>query len=711
MKKRAFAILLKLRNRHLFVLDMIAFSLIPALCLIHNSSLISDSFELLSQFAMPLAIYTLTSLVIKQCVFIYFNFYSRYWSYASVDEIVALLEVTSISCILNIIAFFGILKPTGLLPATFPIAMPVLDVILTMLIIGGVRVAIRIAYVLSERMGMGISVERKNVLIVGAGLTGSMIVKELRGNPQLGLIPIAFVDDDPAKQHVRIHGVDVLGTINTMVSIVERKAIQEVIVAMPTAPGKVIREIVKACKTANVPSRTIPSIHEILGGSAVAQLRDIRIEDLLRRGTVKIDSQDVARLLRGARVLVTGAGGSIGGELCRQVAALRPKEIVLLGHGEDSIFHIAAELTSRYGIINEPVVVHPVIADLRDSDRMDQVFKQFKPTIVFHAAAHKHVGLMEKNLSDAVTNNVLGTQILVDLADRYDVERLVMISSDKAVNPTNVMGVTKRVAEIVVGDAADRTGKNFVTVRFGNVLGSNGSVVPIFQRQIESGGPIKVTHPDVTRFFMTIPEAVQLVLQAGTIGHGGEILVLDMGEPRKIVDIARDMLRLSGLSEGVDIDIVFTGLQKGEKMHEELFYEMEKPEKSKHENIFVCKNGRHHYLAEEDPSDTRIDETRGSDWLNRSIQQLVGSAKAGNTEAVYYFLKKIVPQYTGGESAPVQIADLAARGGTERYETKLKLLEGSDKTFVKSNGRSLKFWPDGNLVLEKLRLVWGNDQE
>ena len=684
MKKSAFAFLLKLRNRHLLMFDIIAFALVPGICLVPALCLVGDCSSLLLQLALPLAIYTLASLLIKEGVFLYFNFYSRYWRYASVDEAISLLEVSLASWVLTMIAFFGILKPIGLISANFPIVVPVIDSVITMMIIGGARFAIRVAYVFNERMRMGIGHEGKNVLIVGAGLTGSMIVKELRANPQMGLVPVAFVDDDPAKQNMRIHGIDVVGTLDEMVSIVERIAIEEVIVAMPTASGKVIQGIVQACKTANVKSRTIPSIHEILAGSAVAQLRDIRIEDLLRRGTVKIDSKNVAKLLHGARVLVTGAGGSIGSELCRQLTALRPQEIVLLGHGEDSIFHIARELTHRGGIINEPVIVHPVIADLRDKERMEQIFRLHKPTIVFHAAAHKHVGLMEKNVVDAVTNNVLGTQILVDLADRYGVERLVMISSDKAVNPTSVMGVTKRIAEIVVGLAADRTGKNFVVVRFGNVLGSNGSVVPIFQRQIESGGPMKVTHPDVTRFFMTIPEAVQLVLQAGTIGHAGETMVLDMGKPRRILDIARDMLRLSGLTEGVDMDIVFTGLQKGEKMHEELFYETENPEKSEHENIFVCKNGRHHYQAPQNLFDIRIDDGDESDPVIRSIQQLVGSARAGNTGAVYHFLKKIVPQYVGEEGATVHIDvhDRTVHNEAERHDAKLP--EKNSKTFVRA---------------------------
>jgi FlaA1/EpsC-like NDP-sugar epimerase len=343
--------------------------------------------------------------------------------------------------------------------------------------------------------------------------------------------------------------------------------------------------------------------------------------------------------------MVTGAGGSIGGELCRQIASFGPKEIVLLGHGENSIFHIATELKSHYGLINKPLVVHSVIADIRHRERMHQIFSRYKPQIVFHAAAHKHVGLMEKNLTDAVTNNVFGTQVLVELAGEHDVERLVMISSDKAVNPTSIMGVTKRVAELVVRDAAQRTGRNFVVVRFGNVLGSRGSVVPIFQQQIQQGGPLLITHPDVARFFMTIPEAVQLVLQAGTLGKGGETLVLDMGEPIKILDLAKDMLRLSGLDEGVDIDIAYTGLQKGEKMEEELFYVTEKPEFSSHEKIFICRNGDNRSAAGRDHHDTGMMGSGESSAVVRDVDLLVGAARVGQLDRVYQLLKKIVPEY------------------------------------------------------------------
>jgi FlaA1/EpsC-like NDP-sugar epimerase len=434
--------------------------------------------------------------------------------------------------------------------------------------------------------------------------------------------------------------------------LISDHSISEVIIAVPEAPGEIIRRVVQACKKANVVSKTIPSVFEILSGSAIAQLREVKIEDLLRRGTIHIETRDVESLLSGACVMVTGAGGSIGSELCRQIAHFRPKELVLLGHGENSIFKIAGELRNRQGLISESVRIHTVIADIRDRDRMNQVFRSFRPEIVFHAAAHKHVGLMQMNVCDAVTNNVEGTRILVDLADKYDVKRLVMISSDKAVNPTGIMGVTKRVAELVVHDAAERTGKNFVAVRFGNVLGSSGSVVPIFRQQIQEGGPVKITHPEVTRFFMTIPEAVQLVLQAGTMGKGGEIFVLDMGKPIKILDLARDLIRLSGLTEGDDIKIEFIGLQKGEKMHEELFYDTEKAERSRHEKILVWNNGAGSKTISK-PSST----------VRHGVEGLIAAAHKGDKELVQRAFVEIVPQYHIAESEPAESDQPTVRRG------------------------------------------------
>jgi FlaA1/EpsC-like NDP-sugar epimerase len=368
----------------------------------------------------------------------------------------------------------------------------------------------------------------------------------------------------------------------------------------------------------------------------------VDIEDLLRRGVVKPKSEDVAAFIKGARVMVTGAGGSIGAEICRQIILHRPSELVLVGHGENSIFHIAAELCKILDHEEAPIQIHTVVADIRARDRMDLIFQIHRPEIIFHAAAHKHVGLMEVNVPDAVTNNVLGTQVMVDLAAKHAVQRFVMISTDKAVKPTSIMGVTKRISELVVQDAARRTGRAFMSVRFGNVLGSRGSVIPLFKKQIAEGGPLLVSHPEATRYFMTIPESVQLVLQAATMGRGGEVFVLDMGEPVRILDLARDLLRLSGREEGRDIDIVFCGLKHGEKMTEELFYEWEKPVQSGHERILVHRNNVMEGLKSDGAWSVQ-DRT-----VRYQAERLVVAAEMGELKEVERIMKALVPEYRPG---------------------------------------------------------------
>ncbi len=500
---------------------------------------------------------------------------------------------------------------------------------------------------------------RKKILIVGAGVAGSMIVKELRSNPLLGMVPVGFVDDAAGKQHLYIHSVEVLGTLADIGTLVSMHNITEVIIAMPTVSGKVIRDVVTTCKNLNVKSKTIPGVFEIISGSAVAQLRDVQIEDLLRRDIVMIDEGNVDSLIHGARVMVTGTGGSIGSEMCRQIARFRPKELIMLGHGENSIFLIHNEMKNNPGVaIGSAVKYRTVIADIRDRERMNNVMEECKPQIIFHAAAHKHVGLMEVNTPDAVTNNVMGTQILVELAAIHKVEKLVMISSDKAVNPICAMGVTKRIAELLVRNAAARHKLPFVVVRFGNVLGSRGSVVPIFKDQIRNGGPITITDPEVSRFFMTIPEAVRLVLQAGAIGTGGETFVLDMGEPVKILELARDLIRLSGLREGQDIEIKYTGLRGGEKMNEELFYEHEHAQRSSHEKILVCSNkGIGSTMpafsgavpdARKNGKSMRLGRSisRQQERFKANVENLLSAARAGDVKRTNMWLKAIISQYT-----------------------------------------------------------------
>jgi len=468
------------------------------------------------------------------------------------------------------------------------------------------------------------------VLIVGAGESGNLVLREIRRNPQMGLDVVGFVDDDPAKQRLYIQDVRILGRVDEIPQMVKQYRVHRVLIAIPTASGEEMRRIVELCLQAGVEALTLPGIFELISGDVqVQRFRPVLVEDLLARDPVHTDIARVRELLAGKRVLVTGGGGSIGSELCRQIAACRPASLTIVGHGENSIYHIERALREAHPTLH----LTPVIADTRDSARIDHVFAAANPEVVIHAAAHKHVPLMELNPEEAVTNNIGGTRNLVRTCERWNVETFVMISTDKAVNPTSTMGATKRIAEHIVQAAAQRSHergvrKRFVAVRFGNVLGSRGSVVPLFQRQIEAGGPITVTHPDVERFFMTIPEAVQLVLQAATIGHGGELFVLDMGAQVKIVDLARDMIRLAGLEEGRDVDIVFTGLRPGEKLYEELFLNDEHATRTAHDKIFVSRNNEH-------TLDNNLDQT---------VDQLLAAAHAHDRAELYRLIRRLVPE-------------------------------------------------------------------
>ena len=418
--------------------------------------------------------------------------------------------------------------------------------------------------------------------------------------------------------------------------MVERYSAHQVIIAMPTASGKVIREIVDICEHAEVQTQIMPGMYELLDGTvSVNHLRNVEIEDLLRRAPVETDIERVAALIRGKRVLVTGGGGSIGSELCRQIRRCRPAELIVLGHGENSVFDICNELNrlesrevAQSGNGSEPMKVRAVIADIRFGRRIHDVFADCRPHIVFHAAAHKHVPLMEVNPAEAISNNLGGTHNVLDAALAVDVEHFVMISTDKAVNPTSIMGASKRSAELLVHQAAQRSGKPYVAVRFGNVLGSRGSVVLTFKQQIAAGGPVTVTHPEMLRFFMTIPEAVQLVLQAAVLGTGGEVFVLDMGEPVKIVDLARDLIELSGLQEGRDIDIEFSGIRPGEKLYEELFIPGEAYERTRHEKIFIAGN-----------ASSFVDAN-----LDDSVEALLAAAQRNDRMAIIRSLQKLIPE-------------------------------------------------------------------
>jgi FlaA1/EpsC-like NDP-sugar epimerase len=504
-------------------------------------------------------------LIIKPVVFYLFGMYGRYWRYASAEDLIAVTLAVSTASVV-VAMYVGLGRTVGVVGEFSRQAIPI-DWLLTLMLTGGLRMSIRVIGDARQkaRKGNGHG-EQKRVLVVGAGEAGTLVVREMQKNPQLNMHSVGFLDDDPAKLGKWIHGVRVLGSLEGLRRTSQDHQVDEVVIAMPAAPGTVVRSVSERCREAGVAFRTVPGVFELIDGQvSVSRLRNVDIADLLRRSQV-VTRPGTAEYAAARTVLVTGAGGSIGSELCRQVAYARPACLVLLGHGENSIFDVQIQLRERFPGL--PLV--SVIADVRDAARIERVFDRFHPDIVFHAAAHKHVPLMEENPEEAATNNVLGTLNVVNTAVRCRTDRLVLISTDKAVSPRSIMGASKRLAEMIVRDAAMKHRRAFAAVRFGNVLGSRGSVVPLFKAQIERGGPITITHPDMKRFFMTIPEAVHLVLQAGGMASRGELFALDMGEPVSIVDLAADLVRLSGLSPE-DIPVVFTGLRPGEKLTEALW--------------------------------------------------------------------------------------------------------------------------------------------
>jgi len=462
---------------------------------------------------------------------------------------------------------------------------------------------------------------KQRALIVGAGNAGRTLVSEMLRYSENKYMPIGFIDDDKRKWKAKIDGVKVFGGRDAIPTVVKDWEIDIVVISIPSAKPKVIRELVEICSMTKVKTLIVPALHEIVSGSvSVSHIRELQIEDLLGRKQIEIDSSELNSLIYNKVILVTGAGGSIGSELCLQICSFKPKLILLLGHGENSIFKISNMLKEKYPEIKQV----RIIIDIKDKNYLEKIFEKFKPNIVFHAAAHKHVPLMEENVYEAIMNNVYGTRCLVEVADKYGVEKFVNISTDKAVNPISIMGVTKRIIELIVKYYSKKSKTAYMTVRFGNVIGSRGSVIPIFQEQIEKQLPITITHPDMKRYFMTIPEAVQLVTQASAIGSGSEIFVLDMGEPIKISDLALNMIRLSGYSEK-DVPIVYTGLRNGEKIDEQLFMEKEKVSKTKHEKILLVSNEAEDCINFDtfiSDIDKLIEYTRNFDNLNINIMIL-----------------------------------------------------------------------------------------
>ncbi len=467
-----------------------------------------------------------------------------------------------------------------------PIGVILADSFLSVAGVVGIRVLRRLLAEHKQVLSVGTSAKRTPTLLIGAGQAGFMVARELAGRPDLQILPIGFLDDDPGKLGTVIQGVPVLGKTTDIASVVARHHVEQVLITIANAPGSEIRRVRALCEEAQLPTKIIPGLYEIVTGTInLKRIRDVAIEDLLRRPAVKLDESSIAASVVNKTVLVTGAGGSIGSELCRQLARYNPKRLVLVERAENSLFQIHLELTRRFGHLS----IVPYLADIGETTRMHQIFGLERPSLVFHAAAHKHVPLMEVNSLEALRNNVFGTQNVADVASKYQCERFVLISTDKAVNPASVMGATKRLAELYTQSLTNSSSTKFMSVRFGNVLGSNGSVIPIFQKQISEGGPVTVTHPDMRRYFMTIPEASQLVLQASVLGQGGEVFLLDMGEPVRIVDLARDLIELSGFIPDEDIEIKFTGIRPGEKLFEELTVADESTERTAHPEIYLTK--------------------------------------------------------------------------------------------------------------------------
>lgn len=567
-------------------------------------------------------------LVVKVGVFWASGQFAGWWRYVGLRDLLAMARTAALGTLVCLLVVYLVMGIKG-----FPRSVYLLDFISTVALLGAARVGARLLREFLANRGLERdSSPLKRLLIVGAGDTGEMLLREIDKNRNLTYQAVALLDDDGRKHGLRIHGVPVLGPVSDARGVCERLRVDEIIIAAPSATRQELRAILEKIQATGIKPKILPAVESVLHGKvSLGEVREVAIEDLLGRKEVQLDGHAIAAYVRGKTVLVTGAGGSIGSEICRQVCRFEPKRLILLEQAENPLFFIEGELRRERG----GVELVPVVADVCDEVRVDQVFAQHRPDVVLHAAAHKHVPLMEANPGEAVRNNVLGTRNVARSADKHKAAGFVMISTDKAINPTSVMGTTKRLAELYVQAMAAHSATQFISVRFGNVLGSNGSVVPIFREQIRKGGPVTVTHPEMTRYFMTIPEATQLVLQAASTGESGQVFVLDMGEPVRIVDLARDMIRLSGFTPGEDIEIVFSGMRPGEKLFEELSLGSEGISKTKHEKIFIGDVAR-----------------LPLEVLEREVPRLRGLVEAGEPVAIKAQLKALVPEYAFEPPAP-----------------------------------------------------------
>jgi FlaA1/EpsC-like NDP-sugar epimerase len=574
-------------------------------------------------------------LAVKLPVFGLFQQYRGWWRYVSISDLRGILQASLVSTLIIVAIWFVVILQVPVVRRALPPGIAAIsqgvfmaDLFGTILLPAGLRMIIRLYH---EEFHTTESRRLKRFLIVGAGNAGEALLREILRMPVVQYDVVGFIDDDPVKQGIHIHGIPVLGTVEQLPRICENRNIEEIAIAMPSATRPQLRRVIQVCEGTKIRFRTVPSITDIASGKLrVSQIRDVDINDLLGREVVRLDLDLIRAFARDKTILVTGAGGSIGSEMCRQIGQFGPKLLLLVEQAENPLFYLERDLRRQFpGLLTKPL-----ICDITDRARVEAIFDQDKPQVVIHAAAHKHVPLMELNPGEAIKNNVTGTQAVADAADRYGAANFVMISTDKAVNPTSLMGASKRIAEMYIQDLGRTSKTQFVTVRFGNVLGSEGSVVPIFKKQIDAGGPVTITHPEMQRYFMTIPEASQLVLQAATMGKGGEIFVLDMGEPVKIADLANLLITLSGLRPGEDIEIVFTGPRPGEKLFEELRIEGEDMQPTGHPKIRIWKN-------------IPMDRQR----LRASIADLIEVAKRQDHVPLAARIKGLVPEYTPGNNA------------------------------------------------------------
>lgn len=589
---------------------------------LYFSLLLRFDFNIPQEYMVFLKLSIIPVVIINLVCNKFFNLYNSIWKYASIEELMSVIYSVSLSNIIFVIySYFVNYKFLENRFYRFPFSVHIIFWILSVIALGGVRFMWRVAQ--HNNLGKDKIDENRRLLIIGAGDASALLIKETKRH-KYNYDIVGLIDDDTSKQGKLINGIEVIGGRDRIIDVCEEKAVDEIILAIPSADLESKRAIINICRDTKCKLKTLPGIYEIIDGEvSISKLRDVNIEDLLGREEVTLNSENINKYIKGKTILVTGGGGSIGSELCRQISKFKPSKLVILDIYENNVYDVQMELNRTHPELNKEVI----IASIRELGRLREIFEKYKPDVVFHAAAHKHVPLMEENPAEAIKNNIIGTYNVLKCAHEYKVKKFVQISTDKAVNPTNIMGATKRFCEIMV-QAFDKVSvTEYVAVRFGNVLGSNGSVIPLFKKQIAEGGPVTVTHPEINRFFMTIPEAAQLVIQAGAIAKGGEIFVLDMGKPVKIVDLARDLITLSGYKPDVEIKIEYTGLRPGEKLYEELLMDEVALTSTEHDKIFV-----------EKPNDIDLE------FVEKSVEQF-RNVVSMNKQEIFKLVEEKVPTY------------------------------------------------------------------